>query len=496
MTVYPKPEEIKKPMKTEQIFGPKASPHDILEFESMLRYEDHQIFGEFGFEKEGNIIITRAPARLDVMGGIADYCGANVFELTFERAAIAGCQARKDRLLKGLSFEIEREGGLPGFRISLDDFYTNGRLKSYDQVRQLFAQNPKTAWAGYVLGGFYALLKEKKVDAFPHGAAIATKSNIPMGAGISSSAAVEVAALTAINHLYELNLSALEIAGLGQIVENRIVGAPCGIMDQITAAAGQQNKILSILCQPDQILEAVPLPPNTKLIGIHSKAKRSTSSSAYIDARTAAFMGLTILQQKLGLEVLQENYLCRLSVEDFRKKCWYILPAQMKGEYFLNRYGETVDAVTHVDAKKDYRIRSRVEHPIYEHARVQQFIEHLKRANEEPAKVRTHLMHAGKLMYASNWSYRFRVGLGSPQVEQIVMSLRKIGMRGGVYGAKITGGGGGGTVAVLCHGDISNTLIQILAAYKLAWGLEAEVFTGSSPGAFEFGHIILKLIRE
>ncbi len=105
-------------------------------------------------------------------------------------------------------------------------------------------------------------------------------------------------------------------------------------------------------------------------------------------------------------------------------------------------------------------------------------------------------MAAGKLMYASNWSYRYRVGLGSPQVEQLVRSARRIGMRSGFYGAKITSGGGGGTVAVLCHGDISNAFVQITAAYKLAWGLEAEIFAGSSPSASEFGHIVLQLEKE
>ena len=97
-------------------------------------------------------------------------------------------------------------------------------------------------------------------------------------------------------------------------------------------------------------------------------------------------------------------------------------------------------------------------------------------------------------MYASDWSNRFRAGLGLPEVEQIVRSIRTVGVRGGLYGAKITSSGS--TVAVLCHGDVSNAMIQILSAYKLAWGLDAEVFAGSSPGAFEFGHVILRLSKE
>ena len=72
------------------------------------------------------------------------------------------------------------------------------------------------------------------------------------------------------------------------------------------------------------------------------------------------------------------------------------------------------------------------------------------------------------------------LGLACLEVEQIVRSIRKVGIPGGFYGAKITSNGS--TVAVLCHGDVSNAMIQILSAYKLVWGLDAELFIGSSPG--------------
>ena len=482
------------PMKVEQIFGPDIKPYEVLEFESMLRYEDFQIFGEYGFKKNGRVILTRAPARLDVMGGVAAYCGGNVFGLPLERSAVAGCQARQDSRLSALRLDAMTHGYQSACQISVDDFYVNGNLKSYEAVQLLLAQNPQIAWTAYVLGGFFALLKEGKVGRLPHGAAIVVRSNIPVEAGIGSSAAVGVAALTAINHLYELNLSVLDIARIGAVVQNRIVGDPCGAMDTLTIAAGKQDRLLSIHPQLDKILETVPVPPNTKLIGIHSRARRSPSNSAYIDACTAAFMGLTILQQTLDLEALCDNYLCRLSIKDFRQKCWKVLPARMKGEDFLNQYGEPVNPLAKVEPQKVYSVRSRVEHPIYEHARAQRFIEHLKKANANPQEIHHHLMEAGQLMYASDWSGRFRAGLGLPEVEQIVRSIRKIGIRGGFYGAKITSNGS--TIAVLCHGDVSNAMIQILSAYKLAWGLDAELFIGSSPGAFEFGHVVLRLSKD
>ena len=482
-----------QPIKIEHISGPEIKPHEILEFESMLRFQDEQLFGESGFEKSGRVVITRAPARLDVMGGIADYCGAHVAALTLEHGAVVGCQIREGGQLRALSLGVDNHA-LLGLQISVDDFYDRGQLKSYNQIRQLFARNPKTAWAAYVLGGFYVLLKEGRIKRFPHGATLAIKSSIPIRAGIASSAAIEVAALAATNAVYELEMDAKEIARVGQIVESRVVGMPCGPMDQITSASGERGTILSIHCQSDPVLGTVSLPFRTRVIGIHSKVKRP-SNAAYIDARTAAFMGLTILQRELDIETLRDNYLCNLTVQEFRRKYRSYLPARMKGQHFLNRYGGTVDSATEVNPEKTYHVRSRVEHPIYEHARVGKFFRCIKDAAADTDHVKTHLANAGRLMYASHWSYRYRVGLGSPQVEQIVNSVRKIGIPGGFYGARITSGGGGGTVAVLCHGNISSGLIQILAAYKLAWGLEAEVFYGTALGACQSEHTVLQLSK-
>ena len=265
-----------------------------------------------------------------------------------------------------------------------------------------------------------------------------------------------------------------------------------GPMDQITSASGERGTILSIFCQRDKILESVRLPLRTRVIGIYSKIRRP-SNSAYIDARTAAFMGLTILQNELGIEELRDNYLCNLSVREFRRRYRSYLPARMKGGHFLNRYGRTMDSATEVDPQKTYHVRSRVEHPIYEHARVKKFIQCIRDADADAENVKTHLMEAGKFMYASHWSYRYRVGLGCAQIEQIVNSVRKIGVQGGFYGARITSAGGGGTVAVLCHGNTSSGLAQILAAYKLTWGLEAEVFYGTGAGACHSEHSVLNL---
>jgi len=492
-------------MKVEQLHGPKVKSFQVLELEYLLQEDAPEIFFSFGLQRGGHVIVARAPARLDIMGGIADYCGANVFEMTLNRTAIAASQAREDKNLCAITLNAGDQFK-PNFHLSLDSFYMNGALKTYSEIRECFGEEPGTEWTGYILGAFYVLLKEGKVDQFPHGATIVIKSDIPIGGGVASSAAIEVAALMAINQLYDLELDAMEIARLAQIVENRIIGAPCGIMDQVTVAAGTSTKILSILCQPDKILEFVSCPLNVSFVGIYTKVRRSTTSTAYVDTRTGTFMGLTILKAVFSSEAdldyeegsiarkiseaLADNYLCNLSVQDFREQCEHLLPEQIQGDEFLDKYGETVDTATQVDPEKLYFVRSRVQHAIYENARVRQFIAAIKNADKDSEHIQDYLSEAGNLMYESNVSYRDFAGLGSREVDGLVDIARKIGEQGGIYGAKITGGGGGGTVALLCHGNVENSLTQILAAYKLAWGIDGELIRGNAAGAFEFGHIL------
>ena len=494
-------------MKVEQLYGPRVKSFQILELEYLLQEDSPELLSSFGLQKGRQVIVTHAPARLDIMGGVADYCGANVFEMTLDRTAIAACQAREDRNICAITLRAGNQFK-PNFHLSLDNFYTNGTLKTYPQVQEHFNQEPNTAWAGYILGAFYVLLKEGKIDQFPHGATIVIKSDIPIGGGVASSAAVEVATLMALNQLYHLELDAMEIARLAQIVENRIAGAPCGIMDQVTAVAGTSTKILSILCQPDKILEFVACPSNVSFVGIHTKVRRSTTSTAYIDTRIGAFMGLTILKagfapeadaseesnpnRKLA-EALADNYLCNISVQEFLEHCEPILPEQILGKEFLEKYGETIDTATQIDPEKLYPVKRRVEHMIYENARTQQFIAAIKNTDKDPEHIQDYLREAGNLMYESNASYRDLAGLGSPEVDGLVNIAEKIGEQGGIYGAKITGGGGGGTVALLCHGSVENSLTQVLAAYKLAWGIDGELIRGNAAGAFEFGHILWEL---
>jgi L-arabinokinase len=477
---------------------PRFRFDDVASFEEGLKDPSSELgFLSRFFDADGDVILVRVPARLDVMGGIADYSGSLVCEGTLSLALVMGVQLRQDRIVRVHSHDVGRyrKELAPNFQMSLDDLRPNGSLIDYEQARSFFKKVPQTAWAGYAAGALYVLMQEVQRATLTKGANIALVSNVPIGAGIASSATVEVAAMHALSLAYDVPLEGKHLSRLAQIVENKVVGAPCGLMDQLTEVLGEEGTLLPIKCQPDIVMEPVKLPESWGVVGINSRVKHNVAGSAYRAARVGAFMGhriiLTLMEQdglsKEGEDPLN-GYLCRLSVSEFRSRYASRLPSEITGQEFLCRYHNTLDPVTTVEPGKLYKVRSRASHPIYENERVAAFLGCMRRAasnNDDSI-----LQQAGHLMFGSHWSYRNRCGLDSPETWFIVQQARRIGPAGGLYGAHITGGGSGGTVAVLGRMDrMMGGIEQLVEAYRNKTGIDADVFTGSSPGALAFGHL-------
>lgn len=449
------------------------------------------------FDK-GPITVVRVPARLDVMGGIADYSGANVSEYPLAHGAVLGIQKRRDRWIRVVSVGIEKHNLANDFAINMEGFYSGSRVRAYEKMRQLFERDVARSWAAYVVGAVFVLLKEKKVRRLGHGFNIGLVSHVPMNVGIGSSATVEMAALYAVDQLLGLRIDQLELARLGQTAENRVVGAPCGLMDQITVTCGRQDQLLHILCQPDILCGAVDVPEFCEFAGINSMVKHSVGGARYTDVRVATFMGRRIIFDRLRrIDRLKRNeqpfggYLCNITPSDYANVYAKWLPKRITGAEFLKKHKTTDDPAAAINPKKAYLVESRTSHPIYETWRVTQFIGRLNQARITGD--RRFLIEAGKLMYASHWSYARKCGLSCKEVDFLVRTVRRMGVRAGLYGAKITGGGSGGTVAVMGEkGKLKPAIKRIVAAYQEAYGHKADVFTGSSPGAYEFGSVKLK----
>lgn len=462
-----------------------STPFEIGEFERLLVRPNNDPTGLAGFFTSGRIWVSRVPARLDVMGGIADYSGANVCEAVLGRGMLVALQPRTDRTLRIRTIQ-EGARSLPvETRVPLDYFKEGDGLAGYPSIRDLCQANPLATWVAYIGGSIFTLLKEEGVS-LPFGFNLLLLSAVPMNVGIGSSAAVEISTLACLNKYLDLGLSASRIARLGQMAENHVVGAPCGIMDQTAITSGREGRLIHILCRPGEVVGDVEIPPGTGFCGINSMVRHSIAGNPYGDTRIGAFMGRRIINEKraaTGRSPL--DYLTELSASEFESQYLELLPQQLVGSEFLEKYRTHDDSVTVIQPDATYRVVGPTRHPIDENERVLRFIDALRAAN---AGDRAALVTAGEQMFAAHESYRSNCNLSVPEVDFLVETVRKRGVESGLYGAKITGGGTGGTVAIFGELDaLKKHVPQIAKEYSRRIGDLPDVFEGTSPGALEFG---------
>lgn len=451
------------------------------------------------FPADQSLRISRAPGRLDVMGGIADYTGSMICEATLDRAAAAALQSRSDHNLQVFSFNLLDEHQPFTFRIPLDSLATH----SLEALRAEFNQ-PGRRWAGYLAGCLAILQRHNLIDLKnPHisGMNLAILSTVPLGAGVSSSAAIEVAAMMAFADHLDIRLEPLQLASLCQEVENHVVGAPCGIMDQVSSCAGEAGSLLRMVCQPHTLLPALRLPAGTRVVGINSNVKHSVGGGMYVRTRCAAFMAHLMILEKMremgkasGATLTSDpmnGYLANLEPDDYKRFFRPYLPRQIEGTEFLAQFGPTLDTATSVQPREIYHIQQAADHHVLEAQRVKRFVEFLEAATAGD-KRKLNLDKAGHLMYASHLSYTNDALLGAPECDVLVDLVRKR-ESAGLYGAKITGGGSGGTVAILC--EISTAADEALAdiqrEYEKQSGRKSEIFMGTSPGAWKVGTVMV-----
>ena len=464
-------------------------PFEVNEFDRLLEKPNSDTTGFSGFFNTGEIWVARVPARLDVMGGIADYSGANVCEAVLGRGMLMALQPRTDRTLRIRTLQVGKRNLPVETRIPLDYFASGDGLGTYAEVREMCQSNPLVSWAAYIGGSIFTLLKEESVK-MPFGFSLLLLSAVPMNVGIGSSAAVEIGTLTCLNAYLGSSLDAPRIARLGQMAENHVVGAPCGIMDQIAITSGRSGRMTHILCRPGTVLGEVEIPPGTGFVGINSMVRHSVGANPYSDTRIGAFMGKKIingLRAKTGRAPL--DYLTEISLDELTEQYLPKIPETVLGSEFLAEHKTHDDPVTTIQPDATYRVAGPTRHPVEENERVLKFMDCLKCANAaSPGMDETMLSAAGELMYAAHESYRHNCNLSVDEVDFLVEAVRRRGPKEGLYGAKITGGGTGGTVAVFGKLEaLREHIPQIALEYSRRIGTLPDIFEGTSPGAMEFG---------
>lgn len=207
--------------------------------------------------------------------------------------------------------------------------------------------------------------------------------------------------------------------------------------------------------------------------------------------RSAAYMGRTLIARILEHDgagsTAWDGRLSSISLADYVERFRDRLPTKMKGADFLRRFAAPEDPFLRIEPEVTYKVRSRTEHHIYEHARAVEFNECLSAAVGKQTQPK--LCEAGELMLASHWSYGQRCGLGSADADVLVNLVRAQGTAADLYGAKLSGRGCGGTVVVLLRDGerARQALDAICAEYQARTGSETRVLYGSTAGALAAG---------
>jgi L-arabinokinase len=425
------------------------------------------------FERGAMVTIARAPGRLDVMGGIADYSGSLVLQRPIAEGTFAAVQRIERPVL-----EIVSRGRLP-CAVPIETLAPRAEPVDYQQAR-IRLSDPH--WVSYVAGTFLVLARERGMPLT--GARVVISSQVPEGKGVSSSAAIETATMHAVATAFGITLEPRDLALLCQKSENQVTGAPCGVMDQMTCVFGEQDRLLALLCQPAELQPSIAVPDDIEFWGLDSGERHAVGGSDYGAVRTGAFMGLRILNEHAGAPL---DYLANVTPSAFERELGRWLPDEISGDDFIARYGCTADTVTSVDRGRQYKVRAPTAHPVYERARAERFRELLQATPGEARR-----RELGTLMFESHASYQ-ACGLGSPGTDRLVELVRTEGPDAGLYGARITGGGSGGTVAVIGRKRSSAAIVRVAEMYGRSTGHRPHVFSGSSPGVIASGARLIEV---
>jgi galactokinase len=360
--------------------------------------------------------IVAAPGRVNLIGEHTDYNDGFVLPMAIERyTVIAADRPAQD------TKQIQLRSTCEDQPVTIDPVQP---LKPF----------PKGAWANYpagVIAGFLARgLNPGGFDALIH-------STVPLGGGLSSSAALEVAVATLLEVITGRKLDPVEKALLCQKAEHDYAGMPCGIMDQFISVMGRENHLLLLDCR-SQKSELVPMSdPSVTVLIINSNVRHELTGSEYPARRKQCETAAKIL----GVPSLRDA---------------------------------TADALESVRGKMDEVVFCRACHVISEIERTVHAAEGV-RASNWPA--------VGHLMYASHRSMRDDYEISCSEIDAVVEIAESIGISGGVYGCRMTGGGFGGCAVALVKSDAVEAISKKIAAdYKKKTGIEATIFV-SRPAA-------------
>jgi galactokinase len=338
--------------------------------------------------------VWSAPGRVNLIGEHTDYNEGFVLPFAIDRRTYAAMSSRTDgiaRVASGFTYEVVE---IPVDQISKESV---------------------SGWSGYPLGVAWALMQ---AGAKPSGFDLYVESDVPVGAGLSSSAAIECSVAMGLNDLWDANLERSALAKIGQRAENEIVGAPTGIMDQTASLFGVADHVVFLDCR-SLVAEAIQIglqQNSLEIVVMDTKVSHRLVDGGYAARRAACEEGV----KQMGVSSLRD-----LGVGDLAK-----------AELLL-----------------DPLVYKRTKHVVSENARVLETVELLKSSGPKAI---------GELLYASHESMRDDFEISIEELDCAVETAMGIG----AIGARMTGGGFGGAAIALIH---SSKVAELETAVSMAF---------------------------
>ncbi len=347
---------------------------------------------------------VRAPGRVNLIGEHTDYNEGFVLPMAVEFSVYYIVASRDDRLVR----------------------LHSANFNEYDEFRLDDIERGEKSWANYVRGVAKFLGEKVRLQ----GMEAYIEGNLPIGAGLSSSAAMEVGAILSFQAISRFEMGRKEMALICQRAENEFVGMRCGVMDQLASLLSEEGKALFIDCRSLET-KGVALPQGYVIAICDSKVRRELVSSEYNERRRDCEEASEVL----GVRALRD---ATLSILEGKRE----------------ELGE--------------RIYRRAKHVVEENERVLKAVEALERGDAEKF---------GELMYESHQSLRYLYEVSSPELDSLVEIARSIE---GVLGARLTGAGFGGcTVNLLKKGKEEEFEDILKKEYERRTGKRADVWFSS-----------------
>jgi galactokinase len=363
------------------------------------------------FNAKPNFIV-RAPGRVNLIGEHTDYNDGFVLPMAIDRDIFIALSPRDDETVRLIPLDFSKP---------LD---SNAQV---DSVFELHSLRPGKGWLEYPKGVAHYLMEQGfKLRGFD---GIIT-GNIPRGAGLSSSAAVELATARAFAAVSGFRWDAIQMAKLSQKAENNWVGVNCGIMDQMASAASKAEHALFLDCRSLDI-QHIPLPKDVSVVILDTSTRRGLVDSAYNERRNQCEEAA----RWFGVKALRDVSMKK--IRDWRLETSGVSEIVMK----------------------------RARHVVSENERVLEAIDVMRKGN---------VKRLGELFNESHTSLRDDFEVTNEALNVIVECAQE---QAGCYGARMTGAGFGGcAVALVNDEDVEAFVKTVPAAYKQRSGFEASVY--------------------